>query len=93
MVQHLRDSDVWDIYRTSDHVGRVLDLQEDRRVVVMRNRKHDTKVILRFDDETGAVEMFAEPNHSDDAVGSEPYHVMLGPEVPFSVLSALIENA
>lgn len=92
MVHHMRDSDVWDIYRTADHVGRVLDLQEDRRTVVMRTR-NDTKIVMRFDDETGAIEMHVEPNGSIDSIGAEPYHLMLGPEVPFSVLTALIEHA
>jgi hypothetical protein len=92
MVNHLRDSDVWDVYRTANHVGTVLDVQETRRVLVMRTR-NDTKLVLRFDDETGAVEIDAIPNGSMSSMGSDPYHLMLGPEVPFSVLSALIEHA
>jgi hypothetical protein len=92
MVQHLRDSNVWDAYRTANYVGDVLDVQDERHVLVMQTR-NGTKVVMRFDDETGAVELSVEPNGSDDRFGSEPYHLMLGPEVPFSVLSALLEHA
>lgn len=91
-TDYLRDSNIWDVSRSASHYGRVLDVQEERRVVVMKTR-NDTKIVLRFDDETGAVELSVEPNGSDDRFGSEPYHLMLGPEVPFSVLSALIDHA
>lgn len=84
MTRHIRDVHARDIVENTDP-NDVLDFQRDAGVVVLRNAR-GTKVVLHVDDSIGAAEMRATPQ------GGTTYELMLGPEVPFSVLIALMEH-
>jgi hypothetical protein len=98
----LNYSTVEDVAAVAAWGGEILDVQRNgtshmwqRRgwdTVVFTN-KHDCKVILRIHTDTGAVRLKAEPAPSGvDLTPRDPYEIELMPDVPFDVLSALMEN-
>ena len=84
---HLHSVNAGDIYASADYSLRidVLDYQREPQIVVFRNER-GTKVVMRHDDPTGAVEIKAEPQQG------VAYELYLGPQVPFDVLTAMMEH-
>lgn len=84
---HLQDVNAGDIYATADYSLRVdvLDYQREPQIVVFRNER-GTRVIMRHDIATGAVEVKAEPRQGT------AYDLYLGPQVPYDVLTSMMEH-
>jgi hypothetical protein len=99
MRTNLMNRDLHDA--VSDVNGKVLDVQpaagasiftpKDWDTVVFLNDQ-DTKVVLRQHRPTGAVRIKAIPAVTVDMVEPEPYEIQLMPDVPFRVLTILLEN-
>jgi len=84
---HLQDVNAGDIYASADYSLRidVLDYQREPQIVVFRNER-GTRVIMRHDDTTGVVEIKAQPREG------AAYELYLGPQVPFDVLTSMMEH-
>lgn len=101
-MKMLNHSTATDVASVAAWRGQVLDVQHTHfnpawgrkgwDTVVFTN-EHDCKVILRIHSDTGAVRLKAEPAPSGvDLAPRDPYEIELMPDVPFDVLSAIMEN-
>lgn len=87
MSQHLQNIDARDIYSSADYqlAIDVLDFQVEPGVVVVRNER-GTKVVIHYDETTNAVQIKATPRNG------VAYELYLGPQVPFDVLTSMMEH-
>lgn len=84
MTRELRHIHADDIVENAGRVD-LIDFQRDRDVVVFRNAR-GTKAVLHMDDATGAAQITAHPENAT------AYELLLGPDVPFTVLITLMEH-
>lgn len=102
MTKFLQETTVEDVAADAAWRGEVLDVQrvsanqQWRRTgwdTLVFTNAHDCKVILRLHNSTGAVRLRAEPAPSGlDLTPRDPYEIELMPDVPFNVLSTILEN-
>lgn len=94
----LADRDVQDMAANRPHNTRVLDLQQptyDRThpntwsTAVFVNQ-HDAKIVLR-QHASGTTRIKVTPVTTIDGVQPEPYEITLTPDVPFQVVTSLLE--
>jgi len=101
-MKMLNMSTATDIAAAAAWCGEVIDVQYtnsrgvwDRRgwdTVVYTNR-HDCKVVLRTHTDSGAVRLKAVPAPDGvDLTPRDPYEIELMPDVPFDVLTAIMES-
>ena len=90
MSRQMKNVAVADVLENATYAADSVEMmhrEDDKHVVIMRTREHDTELSIWLDPLDGAALVVGRP-----AVGA-PFTIMLDPNTPTHVLTALINHA